>query len=71
MSRVLMTQMGFVAIVEQAPAVRDAYPRDSHQLSVVGVSDYFCIQIDMKRTHLCVRRSIRGTGHTRLDKPPM
>lgn len=33
MSRVLITHIGFVAIVEQAPAVSDAYPRANHQLS--------------------------------------
>lgn len=28
-----MTHIGFVAIVEQAPAVNDAYVRASHQFS--------------------------------------
>ncbi len=33
MSRVLITQMGLVAMVEHAPAVIEAYPLDNHQLS--------------------------------------
>jgi hypothetical protein len=36
MSRVLITQIGLVAIVEHAPAVMDAYIRDNHQLSGAG-----------------------------------
>lgn len=34
MSLVLITQIGFVTIVEHAPAVTEAYPRDNHQLPV-------------------------------------
>lgn len=45
-SLVLMTQIGFVTIVEHAPALIDAYPRESHQLSIVELAD-------------CVRRSKR------------
>lgn len=67
-----MTQIGFVTIVEHAPAVIDAYPRESHQLSEVDLADCGMIRRGVEMgTNLFVRRSTRGIDRTQLGRRPM